>query len=72
MSHSLLLAAESTGIGQIRGVVLKVNHNGRSSTLRKPTQCLYPLEVAEQRVSDELLSKVTQDAKQDKSTVDTY
>ena len=29
------------------------------------------LEVAEQRVSDELLSKVTQDTKQDKSTLDT-
>ena len=51
--------------------MLKVNHNGRSSTLRRPIQCLYPLEVAEQRVLDELPSKVTQDTKQDKSVLDT-
>ena len=38
--------------GQIRGVVLKVNCNGRSSTLRRPIQCLYPLEVAQQTVSE--------------------
>ena len=30
---------------QIRGTVLKVSTNGKLLTLRRPTSCLYPLEV---------------------------
>ena len=58
--------------GQIRGVVLKVNHNGRSSTLRRPIQCLYPLEVTQQTVlDDQPANKVVQDTEQDISTSQT-
>ena len=38
--------------GQIRGLVLKVNCNGRVKTLGRQIQCLYPLEVAQHTVSD--------------------
>ena len=38
---------------QIRGVVLKVNTNGRLSTLRRPVTCLYPLEIAPQMCSED-------------------
>jgi len=59
---------------QIRGVVLKVNYNSQSYTLRRPIQCLYPLEVAQQTVPDDLLPnqvlQILQDAEQDISTSD--
>ncbi|XP_065891666.1 uncharacterized protein [Dysidea avara] len=38
---------------QIRGVVLKVNTNGRLSTLRRPVTCLYLLEIAPQMCSED-------------------
>ena len=55
--------------GQIRGVVLKVNCNGRVHILRRPVQCLYPLEVAQRTVSDDELQ--SQQDTEDKPISDT-
>ena len=46
--HELIKSSD----GQIRGVVLQVNCNGRAHILRRPIQCLYPLEVAQHTASD--------------------
>ena len=51
------------------GVVLKVNSNGRSCQLRRPIQCLYPLEVAQQTVSkDQPPSNAVQQDAEDQFT----
>ena len=63
--HELVKSSD----GQIRGVVLKVNCNGRVHILRRPVQCLYPLEVAQRTVSDDELQ--SQQDTEDKPISDT-
>ena len=63
--HELVKSSD----GEIRGVVLKVNCNGQVHILRRPVQCLYPLEVAQCTASDDELQ--SQQDTEDKPISDT-